>query len=231
MTESPLFELDSVVVTPHLGATTAEAQDKAGDTIAEQVLLALAGDFVPFAVNVDASEASARRCARSCRWPSSLGRLVRVAVREVARPPSRSSSKATSAATTTRSTALFADQGHARPDQRRTGVASSTPPTSRATAASRSSRPTTRRQGLRQRASRSAAAVTRSAARSSASAANPPRDGRRPHGRRAAGRSHVGGAQRRPTGHDRLRRHRARCAPASTSTTWTSVVRPTVCPR
>ena len=41
-----------VVVTPHLGASTAEAQDKAGDTIAEQVGLALAGDFVPFAVNV-----------------------------------------------------------------------------------------------------------------------------------------------------------------------------------
>ena len=57
-TESPLFELDAVVVTPHLGASTREAQDKAGDTIAEQVLLALAGDFVPFAVNVSATEAS-----------------------------------------------------------------------------------------------------------------------------------------------------------------------------
>ncbi len=57
-TESPLFALDSVVVTPHLGASTAEAQDKAGETIAEQVVLALRGDFVPFAVNVAASEAS-----------------------------------------------------------------------------------------------------------------------------------------------------------------------------
>jgi D-3-phosphoglycerate dehydrogenase len=57
-TESPLFELDSVVVTPHLGASTREAQDKAGDTIAEQVGLALAGEFVPFAVNVSAAEAS-----------------------------------------------------------------------------------------------------------------------------------------------------------------------------
>jgi len=57
-TESPLFGLDSVVVTPHLGASTREAQDKAGDTIAEQVGLALAGDFVPFAVNVSAGEAS-----------------------------------------------------------------------------------------------------------------------------------------------------------------------------
>jgi D-3-phosphoglycerate dehydrogenase / 2-oxoglutarate reductase len=57
-TESPLFGLSSVVVTPHLGASTAEAQDKAGVTIAEQVLLALAGEFVPFAVNVAASGVS-----------------------------------------------------------------------------------------------------------------------------------------------------------------------------
>jgi D-3-phosphoglycerate dehydrogenase len=56
---SPLLELDSVVVTPHLGASTSEAQDKAGQTIAEQVILALRGDFVPFAVNLMASEANA----------------------------------------------------------------------------------------------------------------------------------------------------------------------------
>ena len=58
MTESPLFEIPSVVVTPHLGASTREAQDKAGDTIASMVELALAGDFVPFAVNVNAAEAN-----------------------------------------------------------------------------------------------------------------------------------------------------------------------------
>ena len=57
-TESPLFGLENVVVTPHLGASTREAQDKAGETIADQVILALAGEFVPYAVNVDASEAS-----------------------------------------------------------------------------------------------------------------------------------------------------------------------------
>lgn len=56
-TESPLFELDAVVPTPHLAASTAEAQDKAGVVVAQQVLLALAGEFVPFAVNVDAAEA------------------------------------------------------------------------------------------------------------------------------------------------------------------------------
>ncbi|HEY2959705.1 MAG TPA: phosphoglycerate dehydrogenase [Actinomycetota bacterium] len=53
-TQSPLFELDRVVVTPHLGASTAEAQDKAGVAIAEQLILALTGQFVPNAVNVDA---------------------------------------------------------------------------------------------------------------------------------------------------------------------------------
>jgi D-3-phosphoglycerate dehydrogenase len=53
---SPLFELPSVVVTPHLGASTREAQDKAGLAIAEQVELALAGDFVPFAVNISAAD-------------------------------------------------------------------------------------------------------------------------------------------------------------------------------
>ena len=57
-TSSPLFGLESVVVTPHLGASTHEAQDKAGEQIAEQVLLALCGDFVPYAVNVAAAGAS-----------------------------------------------------------------------------------------------------------------------------------------------------------------------------
>ena len=57
-TESPLFELPGVVVSPHRGASTEEAQDKAGVTIAEQVLLSLAGDFVPYAVNVAARDVS-----------------------------------------------------------------------------------------------------------------------------------------------------------------------------
>jgi D-3-phosphoglycerate dehydrogenase len=53
VTDHALFGLPNVVVTPHLGASTAEAQDKAGLAIAEQVLLALRGEFVPYAVNVD----------------------------------------------------------------------------------------------------------------------------------------------------------------------------------
>jgi len=51
-TDSPLFDLPQVVVTPHLGASTSEAQDRAGTDVAKSVLLALAGEFVPGAVNV-----------------------------------------------------------------------------------------------------------------------------------------------------------------------------------
>jgi D-3-phosphoglycerate dehydrogenase / 2-oxoglutarate reductase len=51
-TESPLFEFPQVVVTPHLGASTTEAQDKAGVMIAEQIAAGLKGDFVSNAVNI-----------------------------------------------------------------------------------------------------------------------------------------------------------------------------------
>jgi D-3-phosphoglycerate dehydrogenase / 2-oxoglutarate reductase len=53
-TEHPLFERDDVVVTPHLGASTAEAQDRAGTDTAEQVLRALTGGVVTTAVNIAA---------------------------------------------------------------------------------------------------------------------------------------------------------------------------------
>ncbi len=51
-TDSPLFAYDNVVVTPHLGASTDEAQEKAGVAVAKSVRLALAGELVPDAVNV-----------------------------------------------------------------------------------------------------------------------------------------------------------------------------------
>jgi D-3-phosphoglycerate dehydrogenase len=51
-TDSPLFGFDNVVVTPHLGASTHEAQEKAGTQVARSVRLALDGEFVPDAVNV-----------------------------------------------------------------------------------------------------------------------------------------------------------------------------------
>jgi D-3-phosphoglycerate dehydrogenase len=53
--DSPLFAFEQVVVTPHLGAATTEAQEAAGTAIAEMVRLALNGEFVPYAVNVTAA--------------------------------------------------------------------------------------------------------------------------------------------------------------------------------
>jgi D-3-phosphoglycerate dehydrogenase len=50
--ESPLLALENVVVTPHLGASTDEAQEKAGVSVARSVRLALSGELVPDAVNV-----------------------------------------------------------------------------------------------------------------------------------------------------------------------------------
>ncbi len=50
--ESPLLALPNVIVTPHLGASTDEAQEKAGVSVAKSVRLALAGELVPDAVNV-----------------------------------------------------------------------------------------------------------------------------------------------------------------------------------
>jgi D-3-phosphoglycerate dehydrogenase len=51
-TDSPLFQLDNVVATPHLGASTDEAQERAGIAVAVSVRKALAGELVPDAINV-----------------------------------------------------------------------------------------------------------------------------------------------------------------------------------
>jgi D-3-phosphoglycerate dehydrogenase len=76
VTEHPLFAFDNVVVTPHLGASTVEAQDKAGLAIAEQVVLALAGEFVPFAVNVDAGTEIPEPVRPYLRLAERLGRVA-----------------------------------------------------------------------------------------------------------------------------------------------------------
>ena len=55
-TDSPLFALDNVVATPHLGASTDEAQERAGIAVAISVRKALAGELVPDAVNVKGGE-------------------------------------------------------------------------------------------------------------------------------------------------------------------------------
>ncbi|HUO46449.1 MAG TPA: phosphoglycerate dehydrogenase [Acidimicrobiia bacterium] len=53
LSDSALFDMPGVVLTPHLGASTAEAQDKAGIQVAEAMVAALRGELVPSAVNVD----------------------------------------------------------------------------------------------------------------------------------------------------------------------------------
>src|SRR5205823_2727708 len=55
ITDYPLFDgYENVIVTPHLGASTAEATDRAGYQSAEQVVAALAGGLVSTAVNIPA---------------------------------------------------------------------------------------------------------------------------------------------------------------------------------
>jgi len=52
-TDSPLFGLEQVTATPHLGASTEEAQEKAGVAVAESVVALFSGNEVPGAVNAD----------------------------------------------------------------------------------------------------------------------------------------------------------------------------------
>jgi D-3-phosphoglycerate dehydrogenase len=72
---SPLFAFDNVVVTPHLGASTVEAQDKAGLAVARSVKLALDGEFVPDAVNVQAGGVVAEDVRPLLPLAEKLGRV------------------------------------------------------------------------------------------------------------------------------------------------------------
>ena len=74
MTEHPIFAHENVVVTPHLGASTAEAQDRAGVITAEQVVAALRGDLVSNAVNIPRSAARTSPCwSPTCRSAHNSG--------------------------------------------------------------------------------------------------------------------------------------------------------------
>ena len=63
-TESPLFGVPGIVVTPHLGASTVEAQDRAGIDVAEQVVAALTGGVVTTAVNIPSVSAEGMEAMR-----------------------------------------------------------------------------------------------------------------------------------------------------------------------
>ena len=85
-TSHPLFERDDVVITPHLGASTAEAQDRAGTDTAEQVLAALTGGVVTNAVNIAAVRPEAMEAlAPFVPLCESLGRLAQATERRAAR--------------------------------------------------------------------------------------------------------------------------------------------------
>jgi D-3-phosphoglycerate dehydrogenase len=74
-TDSPIFAEANSVVTPHLGASTNEAQDKAGTAVAKSVKQALAGEFVPDAVNVQVGGVVAEEIRPSLPLVERLGRL------------------------------------------------------------------------------------------------------------------------------------------------------------
>ncbi len=77
MTEHPLFGYPNVIVTPHLGASTAEATDRAGYQAAEQVVAALTGGAVTSAVNAPAVAAEdAEALGAFVGLAGSLGRIA-----------------------------------------------------------------------------------------------------------------------------------------------------------
>lgn len=73
---NPLLALDAVLAVPHLGASTVEAQEKAGTAVARSVRLALSGEFVPDAVNVQAGGVVVEEVRPYLGLAETLGTLV-----------------------------------------------------------------------------------------------------------------------------------------------------------
>ena len=164
VTDHPLFGYPNVIVTPHLGASTAEATDRAGYQAAEQVVAALTGGAVSTAVNVPAVAAEDLEvlgpflplCAppRPARaWASRRARRSSA---------SRSSSSAGSPSATRARSASRRSSACSPGASRRTSTRSARPRSPRS-AASRSSRPSARRRATSptSSASRSSAATRR----------------------------------------------------------------------
>ncbi len=82
----PLFERTNVLVTPHLAASTREAQDRAGEQVADQVVAALCGGVVTSAVNVPAIGPEELEALQP--WMPLASRLARLADQLVVGPPS-----------------------------------------------------------------------------------------------------------------------------------------------
>ena len=79
--DNPLRSAPNLVLTPHLGASTAEAQDRVGLEMAEQVLMALSGVTPPYAVN---APAVAPETAPRLRPYVELGRRLAILARQLA---------------------------------------------------------------------------------------------------------------------------------------------------
>jgi len=77
-TQSPLFGVPRVTVTPHLGASTKEAQDKAGIAVAEAVGAALAGELVLSAVNLDLGPTVSPEALPFLKLAEHLGKIFAV---------------------------------------------------------------------------------------------------------------------------------------------------------
>ncbi len=76
-TDSPLVGVDGAILTPHLGASTSEAQDRAGEQIAEYVAAGLRGEMVPTAVNIaPVSPEVYEKVGPFIRLAEDLGKLV-----------------------------------------------------------------------------------------------------------------------------------------------------------
>lgn len=83
----PLFERSNVLITPHLAASTREAQDRAGEQVAEQVVAALCGGVVTSAVNVPAIGPEDLEALQP--WVPVVSRLTRLAAQLAGGAPSR----------------------------------------------------------------------------------------------------------------------------------------------
>ena len=83
-TSSPLFDLPSVVLSPHIGGSSAEALAAVGDVISWSTLAALRGEAVPNAVNMPSASLQVEQLQRLTTVAGAAGHLVAVLAAEVA---------------------------------------------------------------------------------------------------------------------------------------------------